>query len=454
MRILSIGFPLPNVSVDNYNALTAPSYNDYDGLIVDPLSITKAAKDLAEEGAEYEAFDGRPILNAPTSASSVSAADQLRRRSDETRRLLESGGVVVVLARPDAVQGGILGFEGLDRYHWLPAPGGLSWGPPYLKPAEGRTVRVTGSEDHPFTSVLRDFRKDVGYRAMFDERQAEVRKTGRILAVGGGGAPIAVEFAVLGGRVLFIPVIAENPYANRSDLANALVDAFVRHAGSEFGAQAPYWTNAQALPGLEQLEAELEEAESAAFEATSRLEAVRERHDGLARHRRLLWEDGQPFAGAVVEALRLIGFSVEHTPGEPISLEHEGVRALLEIESAREQVFEWPYIRLQRRLEEHLLQKGELLKGIVIVNGHREKDPEQREEELSTPLKVACENYRYSLLTTRSLFEVVRRALAGADEATLLSIRRRIMQGAGLLTSEALTGESSGEEAPSSGPIF
>jgi hypothetical protein len=265
--------------------------------------------------------------------------------------------------------------------------------------------------------------------------------------------PIAVEFPVLGGRVLFLPVLAESPYADRSNLAQAIVDAFVRHSGSEFGAQAPYWTGAQALPGLEQIEAELEEADAAALEAKSRLEAVKERHDALARHRSILWEDGQPFVRSVVEALRLLGFTVEYTPGEPVALEHEGTRAFLELESAREQAVEWPYIRLQRRLEEHLLKQGELLKGIVIANGWREKDPEQREEELSTPLKVACENYRYSLLSTRTLFELVKRALAGADDATLLAIRRRIMQGAGHLTAESLTGEAT-EEAQGSGPIF
>jgi len=453
LRILSIGYPLPNVAIDNYNALTAPSYNDYDGLLIDPASITRAAKDLAEEGTDYEAFDGRPILNAPTSASAVGAADQLRRRADETRRLLENGGLVVVFARPDAVQGGVLGFEGLDRYHWLPAPGGLSWGPPYLKPAEGKTVRISGLDEHPFTAVLREFRNDVGYRAMFDERQAEVRRTGRVLATGGAGIPIAVEFPVLGGRVLFIPMIAESPYADRSKLAQAIAEAFVRHSGSDYGADAPYWAKAQALPGLEQMEAELEEADAAAIEAKSRLEAVHERHDTLARHRRLLWEDGQPFAGAVVEALRLLGFAVEHTQGEPISLEHEGTKAFLEVESAREQCVEWPYIRLQRRLEDHLLKQGELLKGIVIANGFRGKNPDEREEELSAPLKAACENYRYSLLSTRTLFELVRRALGGADEATLLGLRRRIMQGAGLLTAETLTGEST-EEAESRGPIF
>ena len=452
MRILSIGCPLPNVAVDNYNPLTAPSYNDYDALVIDPLSITRAARDLAEEGTEFQAFDDRPILNAPTSATAVSAADQLRRRADETRRLLESGGLVIVLARPDAIQGGILGFEGLDRYHWLPAPGGIAWGPPYLKPAEGKTVRIA-YEDHPFAAVLREFRKDVGYRAIFDDRQAEVRRAGRVVAVGGSGVPIAMDFSVLGGRVVFLPVLAESPYANRGELAQAIVDACVRLSGAEFAAEAPFWSRAQALPGLEQLEAELEEAEAAASESKAHVDAVRERHDTLARHRRLLWEDGQVFQSAVVEALRLLGFAVEHTAGEPITLEHEGTKAFVEVESARDQVVEWPYIRLQRRLEERLLQQSEQLKGIIIANGYREKDPEDREDELSNPLKIAAENYGYSLLTTRTLFELIKRTLAGADDATLLSIRRRITNGAGHLTTQALLGETS-EEPKESGPIF
>ncbi len=80
MRILAIGYPLPNVAIDNYNALTAPSYNDYDALIVDPASVTHVAKELADGEATYEAFDDRPVINAPTTASAVSAAEQLRRR--------------------------------------------------------------------------------------------------------------------------------------------------------------------------------------------------------------------------------------------------------------------------------------------------------------------------------------------------------------------------------------
>ncbi len=452
MRILSIGFPLPNVAIDNYSALTAASYNDYDALVIDPASITRDVNDLLTGVKTFDAQDERPVLNAPTTATTMGATDQLRRRADETSRLLEAGGLVVVLGRPDATIGGLLGFEGCDRYHWLPAPAGLAWGPPFLKAAEGKTVRIA-AEQHPFSEVLREHRKDVAYRAMFDDRQAEVRRHGRVIAKGGAGIPIGVEFSVLGGLVTFIPAFTETAGSNRTALAQAIVDACRRLSGSDFLAEAPYWVRSMALPGLEQVEAELEEAQAEADEAVAHVTAVRERHDGLARHRRLVWEDGQPFAQAVAEALRLIGFTVTSAPLEPLLIESDGVTAFVELESDRDQVVEWPYVRLQRRLEEHLLKHGTAPKGIVIANGHREKDPEQREEELSEPLRIACENYRYSLLTGRTLFALLRRVLGGADDSTLLGLRRRMMSGSGHLSLEALLGEAT-EETSDAGPIF
>lgn len=452
MRILSIGFPLPNVAIDNYSALTAASYSDYDVLVIDPASITRDVHDLLSGERQFEAQDGRPVLNAPTTATAVSATDQLRRRADETARLLEAGGLVVVLGRPDATIGGLLGFEGCDRYHWLPAPAGLAWGPPFLRAAEGKMVRIA-AEQHPFAEVLREHRKDVAYRAMFDDRQAEFRRAARVIARGGAGIPIAAEFPVLGGLVTFIPVFTDTPGANRTALAQAIVDACRRLSGSDYLSEAPFWARSMALPGLEQIEAELEEAEAAAEQAVARVAAVRERHDELARHRRLLWEDGQPFAQAVTEALRMAGFTVPSEPLEPLVVESEGVPAFVELESDRGQVVEWPYVRLQRRLEEHLLKQGSALKGIVIANGYREQDPDQRTGELSEPLRIACENYRYALVTARTLFEVVKRVLGGASEATLLGLRRRLMSGSGLLTLEALLGEAA-EEATDAGPIF
>ncbi|MBE7519149.1 MAG: hypothetical protein HS107_07860 [Thermoflexaceae bacterium] len=451
MRLLAIGYPLPHPEVDNYNVFTAPSYFDYDAVFIDPVSITRAVAQLLDGSETFEAFDGRPVVNAPTTASAVSAADLVRRRLEETQRFLESGGAVVVLARPNATISGLSGFEGCDRYSWLPAPGGVSWNPPMLRAAEGKTVRVV-DDQHPLAGVLRNFRSEVAYRAVFDDRNQALRQAGRILGTGGAGVPIAMEFPVLGGRVVFAPALSDAVGATRLDLAEAVVGAtrlLIGQAGQE---EAPWWTASVPVPGLEQVEAELEEARQAASDATARESAVRERHDLLAAHRRLLWAEGPAFAEAVANALTTLGFAVTGKPGEPLAMENEGRVALVECESSKEQVVEWPYVRLQRRLEERLLAEKRAEGGVVVVNGYRAHALESRGEQFTEALRVACENYRYSLISGETLFALVQRALGGADEAALSGIRRRILGRAGLLPREVALGEV--EEESDTGPIF
>ena len=440
MRLLAIGYALPDAEIDNYSVFSAPSYSDYDALFIDPASITHAVQQLISGGNEFTAFDDRPVLNAPSSASAVSGADQIRRRADETRRLLESGGTIVVMARPNVVQPGLFGFEGCDRYSWLPAPVGLSWGLPFIRPAEGKTVRVT-AEDHPAASLLRNFRSEVASRASFDDRQPELRREARFLAVGGSGVPIAAEFQILGGRVVFVPAFQDAVSYSRPELARAIVELCARLDAHGAAIAPPFWAQSIPVPGLEQVEAEVEEAEAAVLHATSHAAAVRERHDALARHRRLLYEDGSVFAGTVADSLNLLGFSVDGGAGEPITASSEDAKAFVEVESSREQILEWPYVRLQRRLEEHLLKQSEQLKGIVVVNAYRDQVPDQRVESFTEALRVACENYGYTLISAETLFALVQRVLGGADQSVLLAVRRRLMNGAGLLSLEQVLSE-------------
>ncbi len=451
MRLLAIGYALPSPEIDNYNVLTAPSYFDYDALVVDPASITRVVGQLLGGDETFEAHDGRPVVNAPTTASAVSAAEQVRRRTDETQRLLESGGTIIVFARPNATIGGVLGFEGCDRYSWLPAPAGVSWGPPLLRAAEGKTLRVL-DDQHPMSAVLRKFRPEVAYRAVFDDRMTVTRQAGRVVATGGAGMPTAVEFEVLGGRVLFVPTFSDSIGTVRLDIAESVVGAVRQMIGAAGAEEPPGWSTSVPVPGLEQVEAELEEASLAANDACAREAAVRERHDLLAAHRRLLWARGSAFATAVANGLRALGFAVTSQPGEPLAVESEHAQALVECESSREQVTEWAYVRLQRRLEERLLGTKETPGGIVVANGYCSAALDERTDQVTDALRIACENYRYALLTGETFFALVQRALGGADESVLTGIRRRILGRSGLIPIEVALGQV--EEESDKGSIF
>ncbi|MCA9854141.1 MAG: hypothetical protein KC482_11195, partial [Dehalococcoidia bacterium] len=122
MKVIVVGLPTPNPDIENYTAFNAPSYYDFDALVIDPDSLTRVAGELLSGEKEFNAQDGRTIVNAASNASGVSAGDQFQRRGAETERILESGGTVIVIGRPNAPITGIVGFEGADRYSWLPAP--------------------------------------------------------------------------------------------------------------------------------------------------------------------------------------------------------------------------------------------------------------------------------------------------------------------------------------------
>ena len=451
MRLLVIGFPMPEPRIDNYNPLNAPSFFDYDAVLVDPASFTSVAAELLSGNREFEAQDGRPVLNVPTSASVVSAADQLRRRADETQRLLAAGGTVIVLARPNATQPGIVGFEGCDRYSWLPAPAGIAWGHPYLRPAEGKTIRIV-ADDHPFAPLLRDYRQRMSYRAVFDEAQASLRAGTRVIANGGVGAPVAVEFPVGGGRVLFLPVLPDDGGSVRAEVAVRVLTALEQMHAATSPENAPSWERSVAVPGLEQLEAELDEAEKAVAEASEHRETVQARAEDLRAHRRLVTREGTALTEAVADALLLLGFKVTERHASTLQVEAEGLVAVVECEGAVGEVVEWPYIRLQRRLEERLLKSGDTPHGLIIANGHRRKAPDDRPVQHSDPLRIACQNYRYGLLTGDTLFALVQRALGGAGDAELSGIRRRLLGSTGLIEAGVALGET--EPAEDAGPIF
>ena len=445
MRIMTIGYSLPNAIVDNHTVLNAPSITDYDAMLVDPESITTSVKQLLEGERPFNSHDGREVVNGATTATQVSAADQLLRRAEEAQRFLEQGGTLFVIGRPNATLAGVIGFEGLDRYSWLPGPAGGGWNPPHLRAAEGKNIRIA-DDRHPLSGVLREYRRHITYRAVLDPAIATAEREGHVIATGGSNMPIAAEFSVLAGRVVITPVFANVTGTTRTRLAQALVDAMSEVAAGVVTEDPPSWTRSHALPGSEQIEAELEEAEQAESDASARTAAVRERLDTLIAHRRLLWAKGPAFAAAVREALGLLGLEATTPAGEGLAVTEGEHTALVEVESASEDVAEWPYVRLQRRLERHLLDEGEQLRGIIVANGKRAISPTARRQQFTAALRIACENYGYALTTGETLFALVQRALGTeAEGAPFEAAGRRLLHNRGLMTTEQAMGETEEE---------
>ncbi|MFQ5878573.1 MAG: hypothetical protein ACE5IZ_00135 [Dehalococcoidia bacterium] len=429
MRALILGYPLPNPAFDNYTFLNAPALFDYDAVVADPLSVSRVVEEVVGQVADHATYADQPIVNGPTSPVAVGLADQLLRRREETARLLGRGGLLVSFLRPNVVHAGVAGFAGCDRYCWLPAPSGLIYGSGQLMAGEGHAVVITDPA-HPFARYIDEQRPFLRYHAyLADDRVPHFASFGRVFARSTGGAAVGVELAAGGGRVVFLPSPDGMPAGqNRGSIARTLLRCLEGYLGGLVTEAEPSWAEAEGLPGLEPLLAEEERLAERFGEAKAALTTARARREDLTKYRRLLWQEGKLGLEAVVrDALRLLGFWVTADLDEPAILTAEGETAFLEVEGSTEVVEMEPHYRLRWRREEELRRSGRILKGLVVVNGHRLLAPQDRPPQYIDALRIAGESMRYCLMTSHQLLALVREALAGADDEALRRIRTAIL---------------------------
>ena len=433
MRLLSIGYPLPDPRIDNYTILNAPALFDYDAVLVDPAGVSAAIQAVLSGEDEMRSATDEPVLNASGSPLTAGLADLLRGRLAEAERTLARGGVIIVIGQPNVAIPGVAGFAGCDRYFWLPAPSGVHWGSPDLLMASGSGA-IPADMTHPLAGLIDEYRARVRYRAHFASTPVITRE-GHLIARSPGGGAIGMEFRVGPGRIAFIPAPNVEAGPDRGPVASHLFDAARRMLELPPTEEAPSWVGAQSLPGLEQREAALEEARSAFEAAEARLKEAQSGVDALARFRRLLWCEGKfALEPVVFDALRLLGFETEGYPDAPPVLIRDNDRAFIEVDGAGGPVDMTPHYRLRERRERHLEREGELPRGLIIVNGERQSPPESRGRQLTEPLRIAAESMMYGILTSSDLFRLTRQALAGADEAWRARVRDRLLGESGVIT--------------------
>jgi hypothetical protein len=442
MRVLVIGFPLPDPQIDNYNFLSAPSFFDYDALVVDTFAVSRTIEEVVNQSQERLTYADEPVVNGPTSPVAVGLADALRCRQEETQRLLARGHLVVCFAYPDVPHPQVTGFPGCHRYYWLPAPAGLTYAPPYLMPGEGTDVLSTEA-GHPFAPYIDQFRTNLLYRAYF--AAGALGPGAHVFARSAGGAAVGVEMAVGNGRVVFLPPV-RSPGAGteRYPIAERILDGIRRSLTMAAAGPPPPWAGRYALPGLTERETRRQEAERELSAAEARLAEARADTEALERYRRLLWQEGKHGLETIVrDALRLLGFQVTEDLDRPAEAAWGEHTLLLEVEGSSEAVDMAPHYRLRRRLEEALERTARPQRGLIVVNGYRLRPPEERPAQYVDALRVAAESMRYGLVTSFQIFQAVERALE-KDEAAVAAFREQLISAEGAVEEQQEGMEHSG----------
>ena len=205
MRLLTVNYALANPDIDNHSIFNAPPLFDYPAVVVDPAGVSRAIEEVLA-GAKPTTPAGLQVSDDLSSPTTISLAEILRRRREETIRLLQRGGGLIGFAYPNVPHPRVTGFTGCDRYFWLPAPAGQAYREGFLNGADGGPVSVV-DQLHALATTLNNHETSVRYRAYFKEEVQGFYEFARVIARSPGGAAAADEFPVLGGRVVVEPPI-------------------------------------------------------------------------------------------------------------------------------------------------------------------------------------------------------------------------------------------------------
>lgn len=421
-RILSLGFPLPGVRVDNYSFASAPAFFDYDALVVDPSSLARLIEGIADGSLEPKTFADRPVRLSTRGPHESSLADVLRIRRDETTRLLDNGGVVVVFAYPP--EDHLVDGDALDDYYWLDAA-------PKCIAGSGTQLHVVDFQ-HPLAPFVVAQSTNIAYRAHIDERS--LPHGAAVFARSYGGAALAVEMPRENGRVVVIPALRAVPAGDaRYAMSESLQAGIRRMLGVMAEGREPYWVPKTTLAGLDEHGAALANARARLEAAERDLRDAEGKYEELARFRRLLWQQGAVgLEDVVLDALRMIGFQVYGNDPSALELRLEGTSVLLEIDAADGPVGMAAHYRLRQRIERAIERRGAAPHGLLLINGHRLLPPHERPTQASDALRTAAETMRYGIGTTAGLFDAIAAYVAG-DEASVNAYRETLLSGIGLL---------------------
>ena len=447
MRILSLSHRLMHPNIDNHNIFNSPAVLDYEAIVIDIAGVAESIRNAVSSQEAFQTHSGVPVANGDSIDGVTGIADTLRRRTDEISRALEQGAVVVVFMDRPGLITGVAGYQGLDRYFFLTAPAGMAWDANTLRGGEGRTLSISDLA-HPTVDVMETYRRSLLYRAYFNDRAPGFAGNARVIARSEGGAPIAAEFSVLNGRVIFLPTPQQSGvrWLIQSESESILV-AF-NELLERSDETAPSWVVHTPLPGLEDLEREQALRIAAASRAEEELVGAR---TNLRQHtmlRDILWRTGDHgLSPSVIACAEQLGFILKETPdGDPILLDGDNELHLV-VAGSEEAVDMAPHYRLRARLDK-LIERGSAApRGLIVANGQRLTRPEERRREVAEPLRVAAESVGYAVITANNLFATAAAAIDGLDEPIHVAIRTALQTTDGIVTFNDLLGTEEPPEA-------
>jgi hypothetical protein len=413
LKILSVDFPIEGKGIENYSFYDAPSFSDYDVVIIDPEKISNlwVGKIRPEDDGSLWTFTSydKGFGNAMTALMS--------RRNEELKHLLTiTKGIVVCVLRNYGPILRISSFRGadrswsIDRYSWLSSVVSLN---AILR--IGKEIKIV-NKHHPFNQYLNAFKDSLYVEAVLQT----YRNENKILPIATNKVDelIVVECSMKGGgKLILIPPLDNH---DPEKVGGVLIDCLRGTLKWGTPSLKPDWVSAYSLPGENEIIAKIEDLDNEILKIEKRKEGFEAEYKRFEMLKGLLYGQGKyGLEPSVREAFKILGFNVlepdKYDEEYDLFSKEEDLIVIGEIEGSEKQVDNEKY----RQLLEYVIDceetlNGKRVKGILIGNGFIKIKPEEREEQFTDAAIRGCRSRRFCRITTFELYKAAQAVLSGA----------------------------------------
>ena len=457
-KILTIGFELASDVADIEQFVSKVSLLDWDIILFKP-----SIRHFLRYGGDT--YNGKPCLSDDDSFKVRESCEHWRR---ELKQAIDTGKTVIVFlstVQEIFIATGSHEYSGTGRnraktrhvaaysnYYSLPVSQDLVT-------ATGRAMKLTSIGEKLLAPYWDKFQSVSEYNVFLSPETKGV-----CLTTKSGDKPVGAILSSKNssGSLVLLPdidfksdnfiVIEEKTGRERwtpaaRQFAAQLVGAVVAldkalHSSAEVTPEPDWATDLTYSLAIERtLRSDLLDAERKVEEAQRRKEAIQERLKDAARLRALLYEKGKPLEGAIIEALRLLGFEAaqykENDSEFDVVFNCAEGRLLGEAEGKDTKPVTVDKLRqLAMNIHEDL-QREEVnspAKGVLFGNGYRLSPPENRNTQFTEKCIAASQSSSTALLATSDLYTAARYLSDQADEAYAKLCRAVILAGVGPTT--------------------
>lgn len=331
LKILAVDFPIEGKGIENYTFYEAPSFSDYDAVIIDP-------QDIPDKWIENATLGNDGFLRTYTASDrgfGNSLLSFMYQRGRELRKLLEiTKGIVVCILRKRAPKlylheyHGAREFGSIDMYSWLPHY--------YMEiiPQTGKQIRIV-NRHYPFSQYLSALKDSLCFEAIL-----EFSKKIYVIATNKVGDIVAGECMVGDGRLIFLPPL-ESLHPEKT--GGVLIDCFRGALKWRVPTQKPEWLSAYSLHVDDEILSKIKELEDEISYKEKEKERLKSEHDRLEMLKGLLYEQGKyGLEPSVREAFRILGFNVlepdQYDEEYDLFVKEEDLNIIGEIEGTESQI--------------------------------------------------------------------------------------------------------------------